>query len=319
MALGGALALAAPVRLASPARARAVEVRHDVEYGTANGKRLLLDAYVPATGKGVRPAVVLIHGGGWRLGDKAWWADEAQRFADRGWVAFSVNYRLDEPSAFPAEIDDVQAAVRWVRAHAGEYRVDPTRVAAAGDSAGGHLTAMLATLGSGSLDEGARIRVGAAWSPPVDLLALAGSRGDGWVGPIVGCTLTTCPDVLAQASPVNHVDGTDAPLYLVNSTDELVPLTQARVMAERLKMSGVDHRLDVFEGARHGLDLRADAWAPTLAFFEAHLGAHPDLQPATEDENEASSGAPAAVLGGIVAAVAVAGSVVLRRRRRPGP
>jgi len=255
----------------------------------------------------------MLHGGGWRVGDKASWADEAQRLAARGWVAFSVNYRLDEPSVFPAEIDDAQAAVRWVRDQAGEYRVDPARIAALGESAGGHLAAMLATLGSGSLDEGARIRVGAAWSPPVDLTALAGSRGDRWAGPLLGCTLATCPDRLAQASPVNHVDRTDAPLYLVNSTDELVPLSQAQVMAERLKASGVDHRLDVFPGARHAMDFRADAWAPTLAFLETHLAA--EKQPA-EAEDGSSPAAPLAVGAAVAAVLAV---LVLRGRRRAGP
>ena len=210
-ALAGALALVALAHPDRPAVGQAVVVRRDIEYGTANGKRLLLDAYLPAAGSDRRPAVVMFHGGGWRFGDKATWDEEAQRLAGRGWAAFSVNYRLDEPSAFPAEIDDAQAAVRWVRAHADEYRVDPSRVAALGESAGGHLTAMLATLGSGPLDEGARIRVGAAWSPPTDLTVLAGSRGDGWVGSILGCTRSTCPDLLARSSPVNHVDGTDAP------------------------------------------------------------------------------------------------------------
>ena len=248
-----------------------VDVRRDVEYGVANGKRLLLDAYLPSTGAGGerRPAVVMIHGGGWRVGDKGSWRPEAERLAARGWVAFSINYRLDEPAVFPAEVDDAQAAVRWVRDHAGEYGVDTDRIAALGESAGGHLTAMLATLGNGR----ERIRAGAAWSPPVDLTVLAGSRGDGWARPLLGCTRDTCPDTLAQASPVNHVDGGDAPLYLVNSTEELVPLSQAQAMADKLKGAGVDHRLDVFPGNRHALDFRDDAWAPTLAFLEAHLEA----------------------------------------------
>jgi acetyl esterase len=310
-ALAGALALVAVASsTVGPAGAQAADVRNDVEYGTANGKRLLLDAYVPAGGEARRPAVVMIHGGGWRVGDKASWADEAQRFAGHGWVAFSINYRLDEPSVFPAEIDDAQAAVRWVRAHAEEYRVDPARIAALGESAGGHLTAMLATLGSGSLDDGARIRVGAAWSPPVDLRALAGSRGDGWAVPLLGCTLATCPDRLDQASPVTHVDRTDAPLYLANSTDELVPLSQAQAMAERLQASGVEHRLDVFPGTRHALDFRADAWAPTLAFLESHL--------AVGTGPRSSSGAPVVVpVAAAVAVMGAAGALVLRRRRRP--
>ena len=282
------------------------EVRRDIEYGTANGKRLLLDAYVPA-GEGRRPAVVMIHGGGWRVGDKASWQPEAERLAARGWVAFSINYRLDEPVVFPAEIDDAQAAVRWVRANAAEYRVDPDRIAAIGESAGGHLTAMLATLGDG----GSRIRVGAAWSPPVDFTALAGSRGDGWAAPLFGCTRSSCPDLLARSSPVNHVDAGDAPLYLANSTEELVPLSQAQAMAEKLKAAGVEHRLDVFPGNRHALDFREDAWGPTLAFLESQLNA-----------DDAGDGTfPVLPIAAGVVVVGVAAVLLLRRaasRRRPG-
>ncbi|HET7719172.1 MAG TPA: alpha/beta hydrolase [Acidimicrobiales bacterium] len=286
-----------------------VDIRRDVEYGTANGKRLLLDAYVPAAGEDRRPAVVMIHGGGWRAGDKASWRPEAEQVAAKGWVAFSVNYRLDEPAVFPAEIDDVQAAVRWVRAHAEEYRVDPARIAAIGESAGGHLTAMLATLGRGDLDRDARIRVGAAWSPPVDLTALAGSRGAGWIGPLLGCNQQTCPDRLAESSPVTHVDGTDAPLYLVSSTEELVPLSQSQAMAERLKAAGVDHRLDVYPGNRHALDFRADAWAPTLAFLEKHLAAG-------SEEDEAPPFLEAALA---VTVLGAAAALILRRRSPAGP
>jgi acetyl esterase/lipase len=303
---GALLAFALLALLSPTAGAQApVDVRRDIEYGTANGKRLLLDAYVPPAGKERRPAVVMIHGGGWRAGDKASWRPEAEQLAAKGWVAFSINYRLDEPAVFPAEIDDAQAAVRWVRAHADEYQVDPSRIAAIGESAGGHLTAMLATLGSGRLDQDARIRVGAAWSPPVDLTALAGSRGPSWIGPLLGCDRETCPDRLAQSSPVTHVDGSDAPLYLVNSTEELVPLSQSQAMAERLRAAGVDHRLDVYPGNRHALDFRADAWAPTLAFLEKHLAA------ASEDD-----GAPPLMEAAFaVTVLGAVGAVLLGRRR----
>ena len=303
------VAVGAVVALMAPAGAQpAVDVRRDVEYGTANGKRLLLDAYVPAGGDR-RPAVVMIHGGGWRVGDKASWRPEAEQLAAKGWVAFSINYRLDEPAVFPAEIDDAQAAVRWVRSHAGEYGVDPSRIAALGESAGGHLTAMLATLDSGPLDAGARIAVGAAWSPPIDLVALAGSRGPSWIGPLLSCNRESCTDLLTRSSPMTHVDATDAPLYLANSTQELVPLSQAQTMAERLKAAGVDHQLDALAGNRHALDFRDDAWVPTLAFLERHLN----------PSAEAGSDSSGAWIAGIAAGVLIAAVVlVVRARRRTG-
>ncbi len=285
-----------------------VDVRRDIQYGVANGKPLLLDAYVPPTGER-RPAVVMLHGGGWRVGDKASWAPEAARLAERGWVAFSVNYRLDEPSPFPAEIEDVQAAVRWVRANAGEYGIDPARIAALGESAGGHLTAMLAALGTGPLDSDARILVGAAWSPPTDFPALARSRGDAWANVLFGCSVDTCADKLVEASPVSHVDRTDAPLYLIHSTEELVPLSQSETLAERLRAAGVHHRLDVLPGRRHALDFRDDAWAPTLAFLEQHL-----TVPITH-EHESSSSRTWIVLAGLAVALVLVGSRLIGRRR----
>jgi acetyl esterase/lipase len=250
----------------------------------------------------------MIHGGGWRTGDKATWADEANRIAERGWVAFSINYRLDEPSMFPAEVDDVQTAVRWVRSHAREYAIDPTRVGAVGESAGGHLAAMLATLGSGALDAGARVRAAAAWSPPTDLSALARSRGDQWASGVMGCTLSTCAEKLAQASPVTHVDGSDAPLYLVNSSDEQVPLSQAQALNDRLGAAAVDHQLDVLPGSRHALDYRRDAWAPTLAFLEKYLA----TAPAPADDSSSSPAAVAAAAA-IVVVLVVAAAFGVRR------
>lgn len=298
-----ALAALAPAAAHGPAGG-AVDVRRDVVYGVADGRPLLLDAYLPPPGHGRRPAVVMVHGGGWRTGDKESWAPEARKVAGRGWVAVSVNYRLDEPSPFPAEVDDVQAAVRWVRAHAGELGVDPGRIAAVGDSAGGHLVAMLATLGEGPQDTGARIRAGAAWSPPTDLVALTAGRGGGWAARLIGCAPLTCAGTLAAASPVTHVDATDAPLFLANSTDELVPLSQARAMADRLAAAGVDHRLVVYPGARHALDFRDDAWAPTVAFLEEHLAAR-------------KTASPGWLAGGLAAVAALLAAVLgaLRRGR----
>lgn len=263
----------APVASAQPA----VDVRRDIQYGVANGKPLLVDVYQPAarTDASRRPAVVMIHGGGFRAGDKRSWEPEARRVAEKGWVAFSVNYRLDEPTAFPAEVEDVQAAVRWVRENAGEYGIDPARIGAVGESAGGTLAAMLATLGSGSRDEGSRVKAAVAWSAPLDLTRLARERGDGWGAPLIGCRLDACPDRYAAASPITHVDPTDAPTFLITSEEELVPATQSYDMAIRLEEEGVTVRLTRLKGTRHALDYRDEMWGSTLNFLDTHL----DLDP----------------------------------------
>ena len=122
----------------------------DVEYGTAGGERLLLDVSTP-DGEGPFPVVVLVHGGGWSGGDKAggdigpWF----ELFNRTPFVWFSINYRLAPAHRWPAQIDDVRAALAWIKAHAGEFRGDAARLAIVGHSAGGHL-AFLAAVESGS-------------------------------------------------------------------------------------------------------------------------------------------------------------------------
>jgi len=305
---------------AGPAQAApGMTLQTDIRYGTAGGEALLLDAYVPTTPGDRRPGVVLVHGGAWRGGDKDEFAVEARRLAALGWVAFSVNYRLDARPALPAEVDDVQTAVRWVREHASEYGVDPARIGALGASAGGHLVAMLATVGEGPLDDGARIRSAVSWSGPMDLTRLAGDpRVGGLTVGLLACRASACPDQWSLASPVGHVEATDAPLLLINSTDELVPLDQGQVMAARLQAAGVEHRLDVLPGSRHGHVFRDDVWGATVDFLRTSLEPPapptPDvemLRPA-EAEAEGSSGgwSPATlVVTSLVVGLAVGGLI----------
>jgi len=284
-------------------------VTRDVRYGTAGGQDLLLDAYVPDDTNAERVAVILIHGGAWRTGDKGDVVKEANLLARRGWVVFAVNYRLGEREAFPAEIDDVQTAVKWARANAYEYRMDPGRVGALGISAGGHLAAMLATLGEGPPDRGARILVGASWSGPMDLTALAGGEAATLSTLLLPCRPAECPQRWADASPITHVDPTDAPFLLANSDDELVPVDQARSMAARLDTAGVVHELVVVPGRRHGHALRDELGPATVAFLDDHLTRPTDLR-------RPNPGAAWVLLGVIL--IVLAGGVIggLRVRRR---
>jgi acetyl esterase/lipase len=315
--LAAALVLAAtvgfPAAVAAPAGSPAgVQVFRDLEYGKVAGKPLLLDAYVPAARGSQRPAVVLIHGGGWRVGDKASFAEEAQKMAAMGWVAFSVNYRLDETPTFKAGIEDVQAAVRWVRANVAEFGVDAERVGVLGESAGGHLAALLATVGRGRLFTSSRVLVAASWSGPMDLTALARQRGDGWGVPLMGCSVAACPDRFEQLSPVTHVDSSDAALYLINSTDELVPLRQAQAMADRLRAAGVAHQLDVLPGNRHSLDFRADAWPATVRFLQRHL----EGEDPRGDDSSVGTVTFVVAAAAAIAVIAVGVGLSSRRNRR---
>jgi acetyl esterase len=307
-AAAGLAAVVAPAAAAPARPSVAIGVQRDVLYGVANGKPLLLDAYVPPDRRdgSLRPAVVMIHGGGFRAGDKASWEPEARRVADKGWVAFSIAYRLDEPTAFPAAVEDAQAAVRWARANAAAYGVDPARIGAVGESAGGTLAAMLATLGEGSLEEGSRVRAAVAWSAPLDLTRLARERGDGWAAPLLGCALSECPETYAAASPITHVDRTDAPTFLITSEeDPVVPATQSYDMAIRLEEEGVRVRLTRLRGERHGLELRDEMWGATLNFLDTHLELDPRRAYGT-----------AAFVGTVLVTAALAGLVFVRHSRR---
>src|SRR5437763_1896126 len=175
---GAGLAAAAALMItavAAPAGATqgGVTVKQDVTYRAVDGEQLGLDVYQPAKKGKNRPAVVVVHGGGWTQGDKSLFAQQANQLAERGFVAFSVNYRLAPAHPYPAAVDDVEASVQWVRTHAKEYGVDRKRIGALGGSAGGHLVGMLGTEGEGSLKTGHRVSAVVSRSGPVDFVSLA--------------------------------------------------------------------------------------------------------------------------------------------------
>jgi acetyl esterase len=232
---------------------------------------------------------VLIHGGTWRGGDKHEMDPLAEAIARLGWAGLSVNYRLDAPNnAIQAELEDVQAAVRWARASAKELRIDPARIAAFGQSAGGTLAALLGTVDSGPLIDGARVRAVVSRSGPMNVPALMAGVGltapcltiacitpDQWVvilGQVIGCPLAACPALYDAASPVRHVDPTDAPMLLVNSVGDLtVPLSHAVGMATVLRAAGVPTEVLPVPGSAHA-QLAPLAWTPTIEFLSRYLG-----------------------------------------------
>ena len=271
------VALFATVALTLPAGAADdVKVKRDVTYRTVDGEKLALDVYQPAKKGKDRPAVVLIHGGGWRMGGKQAFADQGNQLARRGFVAFSVNYRLAPDHPYPAAVDDVEAAVEWVRKHAKDYGVDQKRIGALGGSAGAHLTGMLATVGEGALSRGHRIAAGVSWSGPMDLRPLgtlppSTPAAAGAVPTFLGCTSDACPDKYAEASPITHVDKSDAPMLIVNSTMELVPQSQADSMKAALDTAGVANQEIILPGKAHARAYANRVWDQTVAFLENYL------------------------------------------------
>jgi acetyl esterase/lipase len=285
--LAAGISVATAVGLAAitiPANAQespAVTVERDVVYRTVDAEPLGADVYLPSEDGDDRPAVLLVHGGGWSRGDRMEHEEQGHLLAEAGFVAVSVDYRFAPAHPYPAAVDDVQAAVRWLRkkAQRNAYGIDPDRIGALGSSAGGHLVGLLAVLGEGRLDRRARVAAVVAWSGPMDLARAAAHidvgdvliLGDALMEFLV-CSPGNCNDETAwEASPLTHVDATDAPMLLVNSEQELVPLRLVQPMPDALAAAGVDHRLLTLPGNRHSGQFALDVWDDTLSFLEEHL------------------------------------------------
>lgn len=239
-----------------------------VPFATVDGTVLSLDVYRPE-GTGPHPAVIAVHGGSWRSGDRSQWAASAPAFTDAGFVVFAIDYRLSLPNRgvlYTHAPRDVRRAVDWVRARAADYQVDPDSIALIGSSAGAHL-ALIASQGTGA-DVGAVV----AWSPPVNLSALA--RGfftrDLLADPIrnyLGCLPRTCPRRYARMSPLRRIEPVDPPTFLAVSTDELIPARQVRAMALDLSAAGVSATLREIPGTTHGQGLRPFVLVDSVAFL----------------------------------------------------
>lgn len=286
----------------------------NVAYGTAAGETLLLDVYQPATPAApgtTRPAAVLVHGGGWQVGDKSSAQPEGVALAAAGFVAIAPNYRLDAPNPWPAQLEDIQAAYRWLQDNAATYGVDPARIGAFGGSAGGNLAMLLATNGPGEAGR-PPVKAVVSWSGPTDLITLsptnlsnravetpgsvrganvpAGCADDpnciGVIDPSViddylGCTVTQCPATYRAASPVFNVTPSTPPMQLASSEQDLVPLTQAQEMADQLTRSGVVAQVLAIPGDAHADAYKAQAMAPMVQFLTTYVadGADPRLPP----------------------------------------
>jgi acetyl esterase len=269
---------APPGDVPAPPNAVAVEMR-TVPYATVDGTELFADAYVPATTATDRPVIVFIHGGGWAGGARESFGVEAGWMARLGFVTFSIEYRLSPPDPYPAAVDDVERFVRWLRRspQVATFGIDPKKIGAFGSSAGGHLAAMLGTVGMGSRTTGSRVAAVVSWSGPMDLTDVNAVVGGSTVTGFLGCTPPdpACLPTARAASPITHLDRSDAPTLLFNSTRELVPYTQATTAKAALAKAGVPHRLVTYEGEMHAQWYRVQAWDRTVAWFERYLGTPP--------------------------------------------
>lgn len=257
-----------------------VELKRDVVYGRGGGRDLRLDLFLPKSGAGPFPAVVYVHGGGWTGGNRTAFQRQAAYMAARGIAGFCIEYRLSGEAKFPAALHDSKAAVRWVRANAKTYRINPEKIGAAGGSAGGHLVAMLGTTAGikrfegdgGNPGQSSRVAAVAAFNPVLDFETLgkrAGANASNAIARFLGATYAENPRLWADASPITHASKDSAPfLFLHGTADTTVPYQQSLDMIERLKAAGVHAELFTAEGAAHGFFNRPPFFEPALKRME---------------------------------------------------
>jgi len=276
---------------ASAQTAAGERILRDLRYGP-HAERNLLDLYLPAVrSPAPLPVIIWLHSGGWYLGDKGH-GGLARAYVARGYAVASINYRLSQHAIFPAQIEDCQRAIRWLRAHAGDHGLDPGRIGAWGTSAGGHLVALLATAADkfpAAADDphrhlSAAIAVGCAQNPPTDLLAwdaqalpnpsVVAGAPDSMVERLLGGPLAERRALAELASPLRHVSARSAPFFLIHGdADRAVSPKQSATFHAALRAAGVESTLHVIPGAGHVGDVFTQGMphAAIAAFFDQHL------------------------------------------------
>jgi acetyl esterase/lipase len=240
------------------------------------------DLFLPGDGQ-VHPVVLLLHGGAWQHGDKSSMSGTGQALAARGYAVFAINYRLAPGATYPAQLQDMQQAVRWLQAHAGAYRLDMNRLAAWGYSAGGHLAALLAVQPPSDLPP---VRVTIAGGAPSDLAAPE-ARDRASVQAFMGGSYSQIPALYERASPRRQVRPGLSPFFLYHGTaDTLVSPLQTENFAATLQAAGVPVVVKWLPGLDHDQAAAAvaDIRPAALAFLDRHINAgagHAASRPAT--------------------------------------
>jgi acetyl esterase/lipase len=258
------------------ANTSSIETKYlDIAYADASVSQKL-DIYLPNNGSGPFPVIVAIHGGAFLMGDKA----DGQLTPmlaglDRGYAVVSMNYRLSSEAKFPAQVNDVKAAIRWIRANASKYNLDPNKIVAWGGSAGGYLAAMLGTSGGvaeledmsqGNADQSSAVQAVVDWFGPISFLDMDSQFTASGIGPanhsaadspesqLLGKALTEVPELVKQADPTTYITADDPPFLIEHGTaDANVPTEQsvnfAAALAKVLAPENVT--LKLLEGATH--------------------------------------------------------------------
>ena len=255
--------------------ARGTHLLTGIPYAALPGMRPLeLDVWLPPPSKDPAPAVLFLHGGGWRAGSRhlagpafrGVTPSPFEQVARAGIAVASADYRLSGEATWPAQLHDAKAAVRWLRARAGELGIDGDRIAAWGESAGGHLAELLGlTTGDPALEgdigvagPSSQVSAVVAWYAPSDVAAMAADTGTDPMDPdtrearLLGAPPPVVPGVAAQASPITHVSPAAPPFLLLHgAADRLVPCVQSERLHRTLRKTGRNAELVVYPAADH--------------------------------------------------------------------
>jgi acetyl esterase/lipase len=269
-----------------------VEITRDVVYAQVGGRELALDLYWHPDADEPEPLVVWIHGGAWMSGDKTW-MPPVLYLLDNGFAMASIDYRLSQEALFPAQIEDCKAAIRWLRANAARYHFDPERVSAWGESAGGHLSALLGTAGGvaawdrqgGNREHSGRVQAVCDWFGPSDLLQMGVMKSgfdhnaaDAPEALLIGGPVQENKERANRANPITYISPETPPFFIMHGEqDDVVPVGQSELLHRALVEAGLDSTLMIIPGMGHGvMELGEARWAElqrsVVDFFKRTLG-----------------------------------------------
>lgn len=274
-----------------------VSVQRDVQYAVHDGERMLLDIARPTT-PGPHPGVVCLHGGAWKFGKKDH-LSKTSRYLDvefgtgkksliewlagEGYVAVAVGYRLMPKHKFPAPVEDAKTAIRYLRANAAKFELDPDRIGVIGYSAGGHIASLVGTTGSeagfdGTLyrERSSRVNCVVDFFGPTDLSLFVEAEGieSAIFKPLLGARYRENPELYRRASPIEHVTK-DAPPFLIlhGTADILVPIIHSERFHKKLLDAGAKSEMKTLPGQGHGWtgDVAVKTMGMVTTFLEANL------------------------------------------------
>lgn len=263
----------------------------DLPYVEQGHERQTLDLYIPSETNGPLPLIIWVHGGAWRAGSKEQCQPLHQGYLTKGYAIASINYRFSQHAVFPAQLEDCKAAIRWLRAHAKTYNLNPDQFAAYGGSAGGHLVALLGTTGdSKTFDVGENLNISSKVQAVCDFYGPSDfSYDENTAAPefikrlndpndavpqLIGGPVREKRDAARKASPVSYVTTNELPPFLIihGDKDPTVPFSQSERLFNVLRDAKSDVQLHCIKGGEHGKGcFGAETDGRVLAFFDQCL------------------------------------------------